>query len=60
MPCIRNLRIPVATIIQMAAEGMNYAEILKAYPDLETDDIKESLRYAAVAVQERELPYIAA
>jgi len=56
MPCIRGLRIPVATIVAMVAEGMNNEEILAAYPDLENDDIAESLRYAAEALRERELP----
>jgi uncharacterized protein (DUF433 family) len=56
MPCIRGLRIPVATIIGMIADGMTWAEILRAYPDLERDDIVEALRYAAEAVRERELP----
>ena len=56
MPCIRSLRIPVATIIGMVADGMNEEEILQAYPDLEIEDIKEALQYAAEAVRERELP----
>jgi uncharacterized protein (DUF433 family) len=55
-PCIRGLRIPVATVVGMAADGMSDAEILAAYPDLERDDIREALRYAANAVRERELP----
>jgi len=55
-PCIRGLRIPVATVVGMIAEGMQESEILKAYPDLELEDIRESLRYAAEAVRERELP----
>ena len=58
MPCIRGLRIPVATIVAMVAEGMNKDEILAAYPDLENGDITESLRYAAEALRERELPLI--
>jgi len=58
MPCIRGLRIPVATIVAMVAEGMNDEEILAAYPDLEKDDIAESLRYAAEALRERELPLV--
>lgn len=58
MPCIRGLRIPVATIVAMVAEGMNNEEILSAYPDLENDDIAESLRYAAEALRERELPLV--
>jgi uncharacterized protein (DUF433 family) len=40
----------------MVSEGMTEAQILKAYPDLEVEDIREALRYAAEAVQERQLP----
>ncbi len=56
LPCIRGLRIPVATVIGMVAEGMSHERILEAYPDLEEEDIREALRYAAAAVRERELP----
>jgi uncharacterized protein (DUF433 family) len=59
VPCIRGLRIPVATVVGMVAEGLSPTEILAAYPDLEGDDISEALRYAAEAVRERELPLIA-
>jgi len=59
VPCIRGLRIPVATVVGMVAEGMTEEEILEAYPDLEPEDIREALRYAAEAVQERELPLVA-
>lgn len=58
VPCIRGLRIPVATVVEMVAEGMAVNEILKAYPDLEADDIQEALRYAAEALRERELPLL--
>ncbi len=44
VPCIRGLRIPVATVVQMVAEGMDDGEILRAYPDLEPEDIREALR----------------
>jgi uncharacterized protein (DUF433 family) len=60
VPCIRRLRIPVATVVDMVAEGMTVAEILQAYPDLEEEDIREALRYAAEAVRERELPLLPA
>lgn len=60
IPCIRGLRIPVATVVGMVADGMKMNEILGAYPDLEADDITESLRYAAEAVRERELPLLKA
>jgi uncharacterized protein (DUF433 family) len=56
VPCIRKLRIPVATVVGMVSEGMDEAEILRAYPDLEAEDVREALRYAAEAVRERELP----
>jgi uncharacterized protein (DUF433 family) len=56
LPCIRGLRIPVATVVGMVGEGMPEAEILSAYPDLEIEDVREALRYAAEAVRERELP----
>lgn len=58
-PCVRGLRIPIATVVEMIAEGMSEAEILAAYPDLESEDIREAIRYAAEAVRERELPLAA-
>ncbi len=60
VPCVRNLRIPVATVIGMVADGMTDQEILEAFPDLETADIRESLQYGAEAVKERELPLVTA
>lgn len=56
LPCIRGLRIPVATVVAMVADRMNDAEIVAAYPDLVEEDIREALHYAAEAVRERELP----
>ena len=56
VPCIRGLRIPVATVIGMVAEGMSHEEIFNAYPDLEAGDIQSALHFAAEAVRERELP----
>jgi len=56
VPCIRGLRIPVATVVGMVADGMTAAEILTVYPDLDAEDIAEALHYAADAVRERELP----
>lgn len=60
VPVIRGLRIPVATGIAMLAEGMTQDEILAAYPDLEAEDSRESLRFAAAALHEREIPLIEA
>jgi uncharacterized protein (DUF433 family) len=58
VPCIRGCRIPVATVVGMVADGMANAEILDAFPDLEVEDLREALRYAAEAVRERELPLV--
>jgi len=59
-PCLRGLRIPVATVVGMVAGGMTDAAILAAYPDLELEDIRQSLRYAAEAVRERQIPLVPA
>lgn len=59
VPCVRGLRIPVATVVGMVADGMSEPEILAAYPDLEDEDVREAMRYAAEAVSERELPLVA-
>ena len=58
LPCIRGLRVPVSTVVGMVSEAMTDAEILAAHPDLEVEDIREALRYAAEAVRERELPVV--
>ena len=59
VPCMRGLRIPVATVVGMVADGMSEDEILRAFPDLEREGIREALHYAAEAVRERELPLVA-
>ena len=56
MPAIRGLRIPVATVVAMVADGMTVGEIVDELPDLMPPDVAEALRYAAEAVRERELP----
>ena len=56
IPCIRTTRIPAATVVGMVADGMSEDQILAAYPDLERDDVREALRFAAQAVREREIP----
>ncbi len=55
-PCIRGLRIPVATVVGWVAVGMSEAEILEDHPDLTAEDIREALAFAAEAVRERALP----
>ena len=56
VPYIRHLRIPVATVVGLVAEGKTDKQILADYPDLQPEDICEALAYAAEAVRERQLP----
>jgi uncharacterized protein (DUF433 family) len=58
VPCIRGLRLPVATVVAMVADGMSDDEILHDFPDLQREDIREALQFAARAVEERELPLV--
>ena len=58
VPCIRGLRIPVSTIVGMIADGMSSSEILDAYPDLESEDIVQALRYAAYLTKDREIELV--
>ena len=55
VPCIRGLRIPVATVVGLVAQRMPDTKIMEEYPDLEIEDIRQSLRSAAAAVDERQL-----
>ena len=58
MPCIRGLRIPVATILGQLAAGRSHEEILGDFPELKDADIFAALEFAAAAVQEREVPLV--
>ena len=59
VPCLRGLRIPVATVVSLVAEGQTVERILTLYPDLEAEDVREALFFAAEAVRERTLPLAA-
>ncbi|HQU90745.1 MAG TPA: DUF433 domain-containing protein [Pyrinomonadaceae bacterium] len=58
-PCIRGMRVTVGTIVGLVASGHTFDEILKAYPYLELDDVKEALKFAAWRVEEVEVPLAA-
>ena len=58
VPCMRGHRIPVATVVGMVADEMSTDEILRTYPDLDREDVREALQYAAQALQEREIPLV--
>jgi uncharacterized protein (DUF433 family) len=53
---ICGLRVPVAEVVDMVAEGLSAQEVLAGHPDLEAEDICEALRHVAETVGERELP----
>ena len=55
-PCIRGMRVTVGTVVGLLAAGRSTDEILKAYPYLEGDDIREALAYAAWRAEEQEVP----
>jgi uncharacterized protein (DUF433 family) len=55
-PCIRGLRVTVGTIVGLVATGHAEAEILRLYPYLEAEDIREALSYAAWRAEEIEVP----
>ena len=57
-PCIRGLRVTVGTIVGLVAAGHSTADILRAYPYLEKEDVREALSYAAWRVEEIELPLV--
>ena len=54
--CIRGMRVTVGTVVGLLAAGHSSAEILRAYPYLEPEDIDQSLAYAAWRLEEREVP----
>jgi uncharacterized protein (DUF433 family) len=58
IPCIRGLRIPVATVVGMIVDGMGADEVLADLPDLSREDVREVLQFAAEAVLERQLPLV--
>lgn len=56
VPCVRGTRIPVATIVGLIAEGYTVADVVADYPQLQPEDVRAALEFAAIAVAERQLP----
>ena len=54
--CIRGMRITVAHVVNLVANGMNTEGILADYPDLESEDIRQALQYAALLTREETYP----
>ena len=59
-PCIRNMRVTVGMIVGQIAGGSTWGDLLKAYPYLEAEDVRQALRYAAWRAEEREIPLASA
>ena len=55
-PCIRGMRVTVGTLVGLVASGNSVEDILKAYPYVEKEDIRQALTYAAWRVEEIDLP----
>jgi uncharacterized protein (DUF433 family) len=59
-PCIRTMRVTAGMIVGLVAEGHSWDEILRSYPYLEEEDIRQALAYAARRIEEIEIPLPAA
>ena len=55
--CIRGMRITVSLVVNLVANGMRPDEFLVEYPDLEAEDIREALQYAASLASEEVHPF---
>jgi len=55
-PCIRGMRIPVSVLVGQLAHGATWSDVLKDYPDLEPEDLRHALQYAAWLTQEETHP----
>ncbi len=60
VPIIRDLRMPVATIVNMVADGRTAEQILHDFPELEAEDLKQALQFAAATLNERQVPLLTA
>jgi uncharacterized protein (DUF433 family) len=58
-PTIRGLRITVSVILKMLAGGKSIDEVMAAYPELEADDVRQAMQYAAWVVSEQVYPLAA-
>jgi uncharacterized protein (DUF433 family) len=54
-PCVRGLRYPVEVLLELLSSGMSFDEVLADYPDLERDDLRAVLAFAAKLSQVKRL-----
>ncbi len=59
-PCIRGMRVTVGTILGLLAAGYSTSDIIRAYPYLEAEDVRQALAYAAWRVEELEVALVVA
>ena len=50
--CVRGMRITVALVVNLVANGMSTEDIVREYPELEEDDIRQALQYASALANE--------
>lgn len=55
-PCIRSMRIPVSLIVKLISAGKTAGEIISDYPELEKEDIRQALEFAAWLTSEKTFP----
>jgi len=58
--CLRGMRITVAHVVNMVANGMTVKDILEEHPDLQPEDIQQALQYAAFMTRDETYPLSAA
>jgi uncharacterized protein (DUF433 family) len=59
-PCIRNLRLTVRRVVEAVATYPDREELRREYPELEDEDIRQALEYAAASLDDRTMPLTAA
>lgn len=57
-PTIRGMRITVGVVLRMMAGGASIEEVLDAYPELEEEDVRQAMRYAAWKASEQSRPMV--
>jgi uncharacterized protein (DUF433 family) len=56
-PCVRGMRITVSLVVNLVANGLTAEQIVREYPDLETEDVRQCLQYAAWLAEDRVMPF---
>jgi uncharacterized protein (DUF433 family) len=54
--CIRGMRLTVSILVNLVANGMTTEEIMREYPDLEAEDVRQALQYASALANEEVHP----